>query len=129
MLNDTVAEGIESFNLVLSALSGATVLDPAGTAQIWENDQTAVAAPRISVDDVTVDESQTYAEFLVHLSAPGSAVVTVNYQAANSTALNGSDYAAQSGTLTFAPGETVKTVRMAVLNDTAAEPPRIFSSR
>ena len=74
-----MAEGIESFNLALSALSGATVLNPAGTAQIWENDQTAVAAPRISVDDVTVDESQTYAEFLVHLSAPGSAVVTVNY--------------------------------------------------
>ena len=64
-----MAEGIESFNLALSALSGATVLDAAGTAQIWENDQTAVAAPRISVDDVTVDESQTYAEFLVHLSA------------------------------------------------------------
>ena len=56
-----MAEGIESFNLALSTVSGATVLDSAGTAQIWENDQTAVAAPRISVDDVTVDESQTYA--------------------------------------------------------------------
>ena len=38
--------------------------------------------------------------------------MTVNYATANGTALAGSDYAATSGTLTFAPGVTTQTIRV-----------------
>ena len=35
--------------------------------------------------------------------------MTVNYATADGTATAGRDYAAASGTLTFAPGDTVET--------------------
>jgi uncharacterized protein (DUF1778 family) len=63
LLNDTVSESSEAFNLVLSALSGATSLDPVGTAIIAENDAAAVSTSNILVDDIVVGESQTYADF------------------------------------------------------------------
>ena len=46
----------------------------------------------------------------VTLSAAATSTVTVSYATSNGTAKAGSDYAAKSGTLTFAAGETTKTV-------------------
>jgi Ca2+-binding RTX toxin-like protein len=129
LLNDTASESSEAFNLVLSALSGATSLDPVGTAIIAQNDAAQVSTSNISVDDIVVGESQTYADFLVRLDQPNSGTVKVNYQTYNGTANNfsGGDYVGQSGYLTFAPGEMVKTVRVTLANDTAVEPAENFT--
>ena len=48
--------------------------------------------------------------------------MTVAYTTANGTATAGQDYTAKSGTVTFAAGETTKTVSVAVAGDTAVEP-------
>ena len=45
----------------------------------------------------------------------------MDYATADGTASAGTDYTAASGTLTFAAGETAKTVEVAALADTAAE--------
>ncbi len=119
--NDAAAEGDERFDLVLSSPVGATLPDPRGTAVIAANDQTAVATPVISADNLMVGEADGYAEFVVRLSGPSNNTVTVSYNDSNLTAVNGSDYDALNGTLNFAPGETVKTVRIPTINDTAAE--------
>ena len=47
--------------------------------------------------------------------------MSVDWATADGTATAGEDYEAASGTLTFAPGETTKTVSVAVLNDTTSE--------
>jgi chitinase len=47
--------------------------------------------------------------------------VTVHYATANGTATAGSDYSAQSGTLTFAAGEASKTIVVPVVGDTTVE--------
>jgi hypothetical protein len=47
--------------------------------------------------------------------------VTVNFATANGTATAGSDYGASSGTLTFAPGETTKTINVTINGDTTFE--------
>ncbi len=121
IVNDALGEGDESFDLVLSAPVGATLPDSRGTAVIAANDQTAVATPVISVDNVMVGESDGFVDFVVRLSGPSNNTVTVSYNDSNLTAVNGSDYDALNGTLNFAPGETVKTVRIPIINDTAAE--------
>jgi uncharacterized protein YcfL len=126
LLNDTLPESSEAFNLVLSALTGATTLDPVGTAIIAENDASPVSTSNISVDDIVVGESQTYADFLVRLDQPNSGTITVHYQTYSGTA-NSGDFVAQGGSLTFAAGEMVKTVRVTLTNDTTAEPTENFT--
>jgi Ca2+-binding RTX toxin-like protein len=119
--NDAVAEGAERLFLNLSGATNAVILDAQATAVIGANDTTAVAQPRISVSDAIVGEADGYVDVVVSLSAPGQNNVSVNYSYANGTAANGSDYQGLAGTLVFAPGETTKTVRLQLPNDTAVE--------
>ncbi|MBI1903857.1 MAG: calcium-binding protein, partial [Planctomycetia bacterium] len=66
------------------------------------------------------------AVFTVTLSAASSEMVSAFYATANGTATAGSDYVTTSGTVSFAPGETSKTVAVAVNGDTALEPNETF---
>ena len=59
--------------------------------------------------------------FHVVLSKTSASAVTVDYATRNGTATARADYAPASGTLTFAPGETVKTVEVRVLPDSHDE--------
>jgi large repetitive protein len=82
------------------------------------------ATPRLLVDDVEVSEGNAgnaTATFTVRMYCPRSQTVTVNYATANGTAASGSDYTAGSGTLTFSPGETQKTVSVTVVQDAVSE--------
>ena len=90
----------------LSAAIGARVEGPAG----------------LSVADAEVQEGPGAAlAFAVTLDRSTSAAVQVDYATRDGTAQAGSDYTASSGTLSFAPGETAKTVTVAVLDDSHDE--------
>ncbi|WP_448206180.1 cellulase family glycosylhydrolase [Azospirillum sp. sgz302134] len=67
------------------------------------------------------------AVFTVKLSQAYSQSVTVDYATADGTAKAGSDYTAASGKLTFAAGETSKTIAVKVLSDTVTEGAETFS--
>jgi hypothetical protein len=64
--------------------------------------------------------------FTVSLSAAYDQAVTVNYSTANGTATAGSDYQAKSGSVTFAPGETIKTITIVVNGDRSKEANETF---
>jgi hypothetical protein len=53
-------------------------------------------------------------DFTVTLSPSSSQTVTVNYSTADGSAVQNEDYAGTSGTLTFSPGETSKTITVRV---------------
>ena len=57
------------------------------------------------------------ATFTVSLSAASGQTVTVEFGTANGTAIAPADYAAASGTLTFAPGATTQTIGVIVSGD------------
>ena len=59
--------------------------------------------------------------FAVTLDRAASAAVRVDYATSDGTAQAGSDYTAATGSVTFAPGETAKTVSVAVLDDSHDE--------
>jgi large repetitive protein len=59
--------------------------------------------------------------FTVTLSAPSALPVTVGYSTSDITAVAGTDYTATSGTLTFAPGVTSRTVTVASIADVLDE--------
>jgi hypothetical protein len=66
------------------------------------------------------------AAFTVRLNEPSATPVTVQFATANGTAVAGSDYAASSGTVTFAPGQTTRTILVRTLDDTSAEGAETF---
>lgn len=73
--------------------------------------------PRISVADA-YNFGETTFTFTISLSAAYDQAVTVNFATADGTAVAGVDYLAVSGTLTFAPGETTKTITVEALDPT-----------
>ena len=72
----------------------------------------------LSVADAEVEEAaDAVLAFRVTLSRARAAATTVDYATSDGTASAGADYTAASSTLTFAAGETAKTVSVAVLDD------------
>ena len=79
---------------------------------------TVPGPPALSVADATVTEGAgATLDFLVTLDRAASGPVTVEYATVDSGATAGEDYEAASGTLSFQPGETLKTVSVTVLDD------------
>jgi hypothetical protein len=129
---DTTVEPDEAFTLNLANAAGnATIADAQGVGTIVNDDQVAPPPPsRISINDVTTAEGnagQTAFLFTVSLDTPQLAPVTVDFTTGDGTATAPSDYAATSGTLTFAAGETAKTVTVQVNGDTGKEPNETFN--
>ena len=116
LLDDSVAEGRESFVLNLSNATSATIADGQATAEIAANDATAISQPRLLVADMVVGEGDNFVDIEVGLSAPGSNTVTVQYGVEDFTA-NGNDFSRFNGKLTFLPGETSKVVRIELRDD------------
>ena len=56
-----------------------------------------------------------------------SQAITVSYSTANGTAVANSDYTAASGTLTFQPGETSRTISVSIKGDRKREADETFS--
>src|SRR5262249_39561321 len=80
--------------------------------------------PGVRISDASVTEGNsgtTPATFTVTLSVPSQNTVTLDYATADGTATAPADYQAASGTLTFAPGETSKTVTVLVQGATLWE--------
>jgi hypothetical protein len=86
--------------------------------------------PRITINDVSKAEgknkSSTSFTFTVSLSAAYDQPVTVSYRTVNGTATAGSDYTSKSGAITFAPGETTKTITIQVKGDNKRESNETF---
>ena len=64
---------------------------------------------------------------VVTLSSASREAITVSYRTVDGTALAKSDYTATSGTLTFQPGETSRTISTSIKGDRKREANEIFS--
>ena len=113
------------FGDVTLALRATT--DCAGTPGVCTSDgrmlggglqATIGGPPTLAVADAEVDEaSGVTLDFAVTLSRALTETVTVGYRTVDGSASAGADYTNTTGTLTFAAGETSKTVSVPVLDD------------
>jgi hypothetical protein len=122
---DRLGEPNETFIVNLSNPTNATVADNQGVGTILDDE------PRISISDVSKSEGKkgktTLFTFTVTLSAAYDQPVTMSFQTVNGTAKSSdNDYVAKSGTLTFAPGETTKTITIEVKGDSKKEANETF---
>ncbi len=122
---DRLPEPTESFAVNLSGATNATIGDGQGVGTILDNE------PRISITDVSKKEGRknqtTQFTFTVKLSVAYDQPVTMSFSTSNGTATTGdSDYVAKTGTLTFNPGETTKTITIEVKGDSKKETDETF---
>ncbi|MEH1989437.1 Calx-beta domain-containing protein [Nostoc sp.] len=134
ILGDNTLELNEDITVILSnpsLITGApnsTITNSSATVNIINDD----SQPTISISDVSVIEGNTGAtantNFTISLSNPNSQQVTVNFNTVDGTAqIADSDYNSASGTITFNPGETSKTLSIGVVGDNKFETDETFS--
>jgi Calx-beta domain/FG-GAP-like repeat/Domain of unknown function (DUF4214) len=121
---DALDEFDETFLVLLANPLGAKVV-AGGRGTILDDDP----PPAASIGDVTLAEGDAgakQASFNVSLSAASGKPISISYATADGTAVAGTDYQAAAGTVTFSPGQTTRTISVAVNGDTGVEPDETF---
>ena len=136
--HDGIDESTETMTLQLSN-PVRTKLEGNGSAtgSIRNNNGSGAkpCATGISVSDVSYPEPninhlrRQEMEFEVSLNQADTGTVTVDYQTVNGTATAGQDYESASGTVTFRPGQTRRTVKVVVVADAHDDPGETFTLR
>ena len=131
-----IADATQASYTLVSADQGkaikvrATFIDDGGAEEALTSAATAVVKDSLSlsVADTQVQEGAgATADFTVTLNRAASQTVTVDWTTVDGTAAAGEDYTAASGTLTFGPGQTSKTVSVVILDDTAEDSGETFT--
>jgi Calx-beta domain len=123
VVGDTLDESSESFFLELSDPVGATISDDRGVGTITDDDASPIVsiAPSVTVPEGNAGDHPS-ASVDVTLSTVSGRDVSVSFTTADGTASTAeSDYVAKSGSIDFGPGETLKTIVVAVVGDDAVE--------
>ena len=129
VLGDTVAEANETVQLQLATPSNATLSPTAANAELTIIDDEP-PLPKLSIASLSMPEGNSdssMATLTVKLSTASTQDVTVSYATLDASAIAGNDYTGVSGNLTFAVGETSKTIEIGVLGDSILESDEKFS--
>lgn len=127
VIGDRSPESTEAFFVNLSSPTNATIADGQGVGTILDNE------PRVSINDVSMTEGDSGTKnftFTVTLSAAYDQAVAVSFRTLNGTATssgNQADFVAQTGSLTFAAGQTSKSITIQVKGDKKKESNENFS--
>jgi Calx-beta domain-containing protein len=107
--------------LLVAAIGAGLALPPAGPA--WASCHTAF------FDPTTYEVAEGAGHVVLTVQNPGPAPNerTVDYATAGGTARPGTDFEARSGTLTFSPTATTKTITVEIANDTVHEGTEAFT--
>jgi predicted extracellular nuclease len=122
---DANVEPSEAFQLSVAPSAGITINQP-GQATITNDD----AVGTVSIDSVSVTEGDSGTQVMTFtvMRTGGAAPFDVSFATSDGTATTANnDYAANSGTLSFAAGQTSQTISVTINGDTAAEANETFS--
>lgn len=124
IINDNVAEILETFRVSLSNPTNAFLRVPSNAIITIKDDDAGAKISlkmfvysKVEGNDFTVE---------VKLNQASAETVTVDYSTSDGTAKAGQDYVTTNGTLTFAPGDVVKSFTVETIDDDDAEFSEIF---
>ncbi len=123
----TVAGVVYNHDIRPSYAVSVTATDGRGGARTIDVTINLLAASRLSIEAAAAAEDAGVMTFAVTLAPPSSLPVSVDWSTADGTATAGGDYRTGSGTLTFAPGETAKTIRVTLVDDSVSEDDETFT--
>jgi MYXO-CTERM domain-containing protein len=133
IIGDIEPEGDETFSLTATAVAtdggyAPYLYSSGGMLTIKDDDQ--ARASRLHAEGVNLlegDNGVKQVEIRVALEPASTSDVKVRYQSQDGTATAKLDYQPVSGTLSFAPGEVLKTIVVDIIGDTQPEPDETFS--
>ena len=129
--DDALDEPDETFGIVLSAVTGASVAQPRATVTVTDNDD----PPAFSISDAAATEGPgASVDFTVSLDAASGRPTEVAWRAVSDEddarpATEDVDYQGIGATLTIPPGETQATISVQLLDDGDHEPTETFEVR
>lgn len=116
---DSLDEVNEVFNVRISNVTGANVLDDIGVGTIIDDDTV------VSIQTTATVVNGSTVQLAVTLGNPSTETVTVNYATHDGSAKAGApdlDYTAASGTLTFVAGDTSEPIDIVTSDDSGGGP-------
>ena len=119
IVDDIVAESAETIDVRLANLTGVAFLGTRTnyTITVFDDD----ISLQFQNSNFQVSEANPNATITVTRLGATNQPVSIDYSTSDGSAAAGSDYVAQSGTLNFAAGETVKTFTISVVGDAIFE--------
>ncbi len=126
LAGDALDEPDETFVVNLSGATVAVIADGQAVGTIVDDDP----VPSIAIGDASIfegDAGTSAANFTLGLSAPSGRPITVAFATAPGTATAGTDYVSYSGTASFPPGTTTRSVLVTVNGDYVFEPNETFT--
>ena len=125
VFDDALVEGLETAVIALSSPENVTIGDIGTTTiNLLDNE-----VPMLHTDSLSysVAEGNGKVRITLTLDEPFTMNATVEYATVDGTAKAGSDYVAKTGKITFAPGQTSKTIEVELLTDDVAEGDETFT--
>jgi Calx-beta domain/RTX calcium-binding nonapeptide repeat (4 copies) len=126
--NDQLNGGPGADNLNCGPGNDAAMADDSDAVAASCETVKGLKPPVVSIADASVVEGNSGATlaFAVTLSKAWKQPASVSYASANGTANSPGDFASAGGKLTFAPGETQKTINVSVVGETLYEQDETF---
>ena len=128
VLDDTLNEPNETFFLVLTNATNATISVSQATATIVDDDP----PPSLSIADKSVAEGNvgnTSLVMSVTLSAPSGKIISCDVLTVSGTALAGKDFVAATNHLTFNPGVISNNFTVQIIGNKLYESDKFFTLR
>lgn len=128
ILDDAKFEPAKSFRLTLDNPAGGAVLGAITTAIVTiDDDDPELATVAMDSGSVSVAESAGAVVINVVRSGNVASAVSVSYATSAGSAAAGADYTSTTGTLRFAAGQTLATIRVPIINDPSRELAETFT--
>ena len=121
-IEDGLDEDDKDLNIVFTNPINAELSRSSISVTILDNDD----APSVSAGSPIVNEANN-ALITFILSDPSDRTASFGYTTLDGSAVSSEDYVAKSGTITFAPGETIKTLEITLADDSIDEAKESFS--
>ena len=128
--NSHVAQGqAVSFGFQADSGAAGTIASSFSVNGAASSTNTPPALPEVSIADASIIEGtggDHQIAFKVDISKAAATPISVRFTTTDGTAAAGVDYTSQSGTITFAAGETTKTILIPILGDSIQEANETF---
>nr|WP_261344741.1 Calx-beta domain-containing protein [Gimesia chilikensis] len=125
IVDSDLVELEESFLVNLSNLQtngwNVSLTDAQAVVTISDDDQA-----QLTIDDISINESEGTAEVTVSLDQPVAGEISVHFETADQTAIAGEDYEGQSGTIAFSAGLQTRIISIPLIDTNLVEPDEQF---